>query len=86
MQLGICPEAASHLQEMKDMLITISNELLDNFNDLSPVKTEKLRQDRFASTFFCIQLAIVITKCTQEMSERIFVYLHSCVLLLRYSS
>ncbi|KAF3444465.1 hypothetical protein FNV43_RR14157 [Rhamnella rubrinervis] len=45
-KLGICPEAASHLQEMKDMLITISNELLDNFNDLSPGKIEKLREDR----------------------------------------
>lgn len=48
MQLGICPEAAGHLQQLKDMLITISNELLDNFNDLSPVQMEKLHQDRFA--------------------------------------
>lgn len=48
MQLGICPEAAGHLQEMKDMLIAISNELLDNIAELSPEKVEKLRQDRFA--------------------------------------
>ncbi|PON33177.1 DNA helicase, ATP-dependent [Parasponia andersonii] len=45
-KLGTCPEAAHHLQEMKDMLISISNELIDNFDDLSPVQTEKLRQDR----------------------------------------
>lgn len=48
-QLGACPEAARHLQEMKDMLISISNELIDNFDGLSPEKTEKLRQDRFIS-------------------------------------
>ncbi|EXB87372.1 ATP-dependent DNA helicase Q-like 4A [Morus notabilis] len=45
-KLGTCPEAACHLQEMKDMLITISNELIDNFNDLSPAHMEKLRQNR----------------------------------------
>ncbi|KAL5562840.1 hypothetical protein UlMin_032587 [Ulmus minor] len=45
-KLGICPEAASHLQEMKDMLISISNELLDNVNDISPARMEKLRLDR----------------------------------------
>lgn len=32
---------------MKDTLITISNELLDDVNDLSPTRIEKLRQDRF---------------------------------------
>ena len=48
-QLGTCPEAACHLQEMKDLLISISNELLDNFDGLSPEQTKKLRQDRFAS-------------------------------------
>ncbi|GJZ85169.1 ATP-dependent DNA helicase Q-like 4A protein [Tanacetum coccineum] len=40
-----CPEASNHLQLMKDMLISISNDLLDNF-DLDPDQTEKLRQDR----------------------------------------
>lgn len=49
MQLGMCPEAATHLQEMKDMLILISNELLDNVNELNPEQIEKLRQDRYAS-------------------------------------
>nr|GEU70477.1 ATP-dependent DNA helicase Q-like 4A isoform X1 [Tanacetum cinerariifolium] len=44
-KLGHCPEASNHLQLMKDMLISISNDLLDNF-DLDPDQTEKLRQDR----------------------------------------
>lgn len=48
MQLGICPEAAVHLQEMKDMLIAISNELLDSPTELSPERVENLRQDRYA--------------------------------------
>ncbi|OVA10929.1 Helicase [Macleaya cordata] len=45
-KVALCPEAATHLQEKKDMLIAISNELLDNVNDLSPLQIEKLRQDR----------------------------------------
>jgi len=50
MQLGICPEAASHLQEFKDNLIAISNELIDNVENLSSVQIAKLRQDRCAFT------------------------------------
>ncbi|XP_042507105.1 ATP-dependent DNA helicase Q-like 4A isoform X1 [Macadamia integrifolia] len=46
LKLGLCPEAARHLQEMKDMLISISNELLDNIGDLSPTHIEKLREER----------------------------------------
>ncbi|XP_004485478.1 ATP-dependent DNA helicase Q-like 4A [Cicer arietinum] len=45
-KLGLCPEAASHLQELKDNLIAISNELLDNVENLSSVQIAKLRQDR----------------------------------------
>uniref|UniRef100_A0A803LEA9 DNA 3'-5' helicase n=1 Tax=Chenopodium quinoa TaxID=63459 RepID=A0A803LEA9_CHEQI len=44
-KLGLCPERINHLQEIKDMLIVISNELLDNL-DLTPERMEKLRQDR----------------------------------------
>ncbi|KAL6964391.1 DNA helicase [Sarracenia purpurea var. burkii] len=44
--LGLCPEASNHLQDMKDRLISISNELLDNVVDLSSDQIEKLRQDR----------------------------------------
>lgn len=46
LKLGLCYEAANHLQTMKDMLISISNDLLDNFNDLNPEQLGKLRQDR----------------------------------------
>ncbi|KAM1556348.1 hypothetical protein ACFX15_039383 [Malus domestica] len=45
-KIGLCPEAGSHLQEMKDTLIIISNQLLDDVNDLSPEQINKLRQDR----------------------------------------
>ncbi|XWS54876.1 hypothetical protein CRYUN_Cryun10bG0127200 [Craigia yunnanensis] len=45
-KLGLCPEAEGHVQEMKDMLIAVSNELLDNATNLSPEEIEKLRQDR----------------------------------------
>ncbi|KAI3774488.1 hypothetical protein L1987_49046 [Smallanthus sonchifolius] len=39
-------KAATHLQIMKDMLISISNDLLDNAGEFSPDQIEKLRQDR----------------------------------------
>ena len=50
MQLGLCPEASNHLQDMKDKLIALSNELLDNVADLSSNEIEKLRQERSASS------------------------------------
>ncbi|XP_039120408.1 ATP-dependent DNA helicase Q-like 4A isoform X1 [Dioscorea cayenensis subsp. rotundata] len=46
LKLAFCPEARGHLQELKDKLIAISNELLDNAGDLSPSRCESLRQDR----------------------------------------
>lgn len=58
MQLGLCPEAASHLQELKDNLIAISNELLDNVENLSSVQIAKLRQDRCA---FTLELFLPVT-------------------------
>ncbi|KAK2393062.1 DNA helicase [Trifolium repens] len=45
-KLGLCPEAASHLQEFKDNLIAVSNELIDNVENLSSVQIAKLREDR----------------------------------------
>ncbi|KAL2631335.1 hypothetical protein R1flu_016021 [Riccia fluitans] len=41
-----CVEASIHLQEMKDELIQVSNELLDNAADLSPARSEELRMQR----------------------------------------
>ena len=46
-QMALCTEAREHLQEMKDKLISISNKLLDDADDLSPQHFEKLRQERF---------------------------------------
>lgn len=46
-QLGLCPEASTHVEQMKDVLLAISNELLDDATDLSPDRVEQLRQERF---------------------------------------
>ncbi|KAH9325911.1 hypothetical protein KI387_006089, partial [Taxus chinensis] len=45
-QVARCTEATLHLQELKDQLISISNELLDNAAELSPKQSEKLRLER----------------------------------------
>ncbi|KAJ0250590.1 DEAD/DEAH box helicase domain-containing protein [Hirschfeldia incana] len=44
--LGLCPEASTHLEQMKNALIAISNELLDDDTDLSPDRIQELRQER----------------------------------------
>lgn len=51
MQLGQCPGASVHLQQMKDRLITISNELLDNASELSPEHCKSLNQERFVLVY-----------------------------------
>lgn len=48
-QLGLCPEASTHVEQMKDVLLAISNELLDDAADLSPDRVEQLRQERSLS-------------------------------------
>lgn len=60
-KLGLCPEASNHLQIMKDMLISISNDLLDNV-ELNTDQIEKLRQDR-----------LVLNKQIQQLEK----HLHS---------
>ncbi|KZV22716.1 DNA helicase (RECQl4A) isoform 2 [Dorcoceras hygrometricum] len=45
-KLGLCSEASIHLQVMKDSLINISNELIDNIDEMSSEKVEKLRLER----------------------------------------
>ncbi|XP_010533955.1 PREDICTED: ATP-dependent DNA helicase Q-like 4A isoform X2 [Tarenaya hassleriana] len=45
-KVGHCSEASTHIEQMKDRLLVISNELLDNAADLSPDHSEKLRQER----------------------------------------
>lgn len=74
-QLALCPEAANHLQEMKDTLIAISNELLDNASELSPLQSEKLRQERFvmllssSSHFTLICLLVQLRVTTAEKNH-----------------
>ena len=46
MQVHCCGEAGFHLQEMKDKLILIINELLDNGDELSPERFQELRLER----------------------------------------
>ncbi|KAI5066012.1 hypothetical protein GOP47_0018636 [Adiantum capillus-veneris] len=43
-----CQDAKVHLQEMKDKLIQVSNELLDNAAELTPEKSEELRVERLS--------------------------------------
>lgn len=45
---------------MKDMLIAISNELLDNATNLSPARTEKLRQERFQASFVFVHSSFIV--------------------------
>ncbi|KAG7645882.1 Helicase superfamily 1/2 ATP-binding domain [Arabidopsis thaliana x Arabidopsis arenosa] len=45
-KLGLCPEASTHVEQMKDVLLAISNELLDDATDLSPDRVGQLRQER----------------------------------------
>lgn len=45
---------------MKDMLIAISNELLDNATNLSPAQTEKLRQERFQASFVFVHSSFIV--------------------------
>ncbi|KAF2589845.1 hypothetical protein F2Q70_00039944 [Brassica cretica] len=47
-KLGLCPEASTHLEQMKNVLIAISNELLDDDTDLSPDRIQELRQERLS--------------------------------------
>ncbi|KAK9110147.1 hypothetical protein Sjap_018207 [Stephania japonica] len=61
-KVALCPCASSHLQEMKDKLIAISNELLDNVDALSPVQINSLRQER-----------LQLNKQVQQLEK----YLHS---------
>ena len=48
LQVYLCKEARVHLQEMKDKLIHVSNELLDNAAELTPEISEALRVERSA--------------------------------------
>lgn len=66
LQLGLCPEASNHLQDMKDKLICISNDLLDNITNLSSDQVENLRKERFtclSNNFLFLWFFILARKC-----------------------
>ncbi|CAN6247237.1 unnamed protein product [Urochloa humidicola] len=45
-KLAFCPEAVVHLQEMKNELLAVANELLDDDGGLDPQRSEELRKKR----------------------------------------
>ncbi|KAM0873359.1 hypothetical protein ACQ4PT_038151 [Festuca glaucescens] len=45
-KLAFCPEPNYHLQELKDQLLAVSSELIDGSGELSPQRSEELRQQR----------------------------------------
>ncbi|KAG6398666.1 hypothetical protein SASPL_140133 [Salvia splendens] len=49
-KIGLCSEASDHLKTLKDTLIAISNDLIDNVDDMSPEKVDALRQERIFQT------------------------------------
>lgn len=46
LQMHLCGEASSHLQDMKDELLQISEELLDDDGEMDPQLSEELRSKR----------------------------------------
>ena len=46
LQMHLCGEASSHLQDMKDELLQISEELLDDDGEMDPKLSEELRTKR----------------------------------------
>ncbi|XP_020110076.1 ATP-dependent DNA helicase Q-like 4A isoform X2 [Ananas comosus] len=66
LKLAFCSEAAAHLQELKDRLIAVSNELLDNAADLSPQHSENLRQERLQLNKKIQQLEKYMQRSTQD--------------------
>ncbi|XP_023643239.1 ATP-dependent DNA helicase Q-like 4B [Capsella rubella] len=68
-KLGHCPEASTHVEQMKDTLLAISNEILDNTTDLGPDHFEKLRQKRLLLKKQIQQLEILIQNTECEKSQ-----------------
>jgi hypothetical protein len=52
LQLAFCPEPNYHLLELKDQLLAVSSELIDGSGELSPQRSEELRQQRFDSWLY----------------------------------
>ncbi|KAF3777388.1 ATP-dependent DNA helicase Q-like 4A [Nymphaea thermarum] len=66
-----CSEALNHLQEMKDRLIVISNELLDNSDQLAPHHSAQLRDER-CSFFFFLMSNLTFKKFVCYLPDEIY--------------
>lgn len=72
-------EVVQNLQEMKDKLILVSNELLDDAAELSPSRAEQLRLERYVPLYSSIEVAIVMSAWLHPLP---FVIAHMCCVLL----
>ncbi|VYS49589.1 unnamed protein product [Arabidopsis thaliana] len=68
-KLGLCPEASTHVEQMKDTLLAISNEILDNTYDLGPDHVEQLHQKRLLLKKQIQQLEILIHNKERKKSQ-----------------
>ncbi|XP_019085268.1 PREDICTED: LOW QUALITY PROTEIN: ATP-dependent DNA helicase Q-like 4B [Camelina sativa] len=68
-KLGLCPEASTHVEQMKDTLLAISNEILDNTTGLGPDHFEQLRQKRLLLKKQIQQLEILIQNKERQISQ-----------------
>ncbi|XP_019093054.1 PREDICTED: ATP-dependent DNA helicase Q-like 4B isoform X2 [Camelina sativa] len=68
-KLGLCPEASTHVEQMKDTLLAISNEILNNTTGLGPDHFEQLRQKRLLLKKQIQQLEILIQNKERKTSQ-----------------
>ncbi|KAF3500909.1 hypothetical protein F2Q69_00041147 [Brassica cretica] len=68
-KLGLCLQASSHVEQMKDALLAVSNELLDDSTDLSPGHFEQLCQERLLLKKQIQLLEILIQDKEKKNSE-----------------
>ncbi|ESQ29381.1 hypothetical protein EUTSA_v10023226mg [Eutrema salsugineum] len=68
-KLGLCLEASTHVEQMKDALLAISNKLLDDSTDLSRDHSEQLCQERLLLKNQIQQLEILIQNKERKKSS-----------------
>ncbi|KAJ0265835.1 ATP-dependent DNA helicase Q-like 4A [Hirschfeldia incana] len=69
LKLGLCLQASSHVEQMKDALLAVSNELLDDSTNLSTGHFEQLCQERLLLKKQIQQLEILIQDIERKNSE-----------------
>ncbi|CAL9238008.1 unnamed protein product [Arabidopsis halleri] len=68
-KLGLCLEAFTHVEQMKNTLLAISNEILDNTTGLGPDHIDQLRQKRLLLKKQIQQLEILIQNKIRKNSQ-----------------